>query len=192
MLVVYGTTLKIVAHKYRWVKFDLQLMTSYFIGSFGCGALGYGLYKLVAYVLSLIGSVDASPITNIKPWSYTGNMIVEDLNHWPYIAYSVIIIAILLATLFDRLPERQNKDEFSVLLVLLLIPASLVLPWFSEHYWWYLLATFIFMPLVVFFVYGYKEKNKIEALGITRIFTVIYFGLSHLNVLLYWLFSSPQ
>lgn len=43
LLVLYGVGLKIVAHKYRWLKFDIELMRSYSIGSFGCGAFGYGL-----------------------------------------------------------------------------------------------------------------------------------------------------
>lgn len=111
------------------------------------------------------------------------------LNHWPYVAYGTVVMVILLATLFDRMPERQNKDEFSVFFVLFLIPVSLVLPWFSDHYWWFLLATFVFMPVVVFFVYGYKEENKYEAIDIAKVFSFLYFGLSHLNVLFYWFFS---
>lgn len=188
LLVAYGIGLKIVAHKYQWLKFNIELMKSYSIGSVGCGTFAYGLYKLVAYLLSSIKSIDFSVLTSLDKWSTSADAVFTALNHWPYIAYGIVIVVILLATLFDRLPERQNKDEFSIFLVLFIIPASLVLPWFSNHYWWFLLITFIFLPLVVFFVYGYKEENKYEAINIAKLFSFVYFGLSHLNVLFYWLF----
>lgn len=139
--------------------------------------------------MSLIGAVDFSPLTKPDVWLNNINNTVAMLNHWPYVAYGTVVMVILLATLFDRMPERQNKDEFSVFFVLFLIPVSLVLPWFSDHYWWFLLATFVFMPVVVFFVYGYKEENKYEAIDIAKVFSFLYFGLSHLNVLFYWFFS---
>lgn len=188
LLVIYGIALKVVAHKYRWVKFDLELMKSYSFGSVGLALLGYGLYKLVAYLRSLFVSVEFSAMAKPEVWFNKTNTIITGLNHWPYLTYVALILVMLLATLFDRLPKRQEKDEFSVFFVLFLIPASLVLPWFSDHFWWFLLATFIFMPLVVFFVYGYKEENKQEAIDIARLFSYVYFALSHLNVFFYWLF----
>lgn len=189
LLVLYGIALKIVAHKYRWLKFNLQLMRSYSIGSLGCGVLGYGLYKLVAYLWSLISTIDLSPLTKPEVWFNKANDVGNTLGHWPYMVYGVIIIVIVLATLFDRMPARENKGEFSVFFVLFLIPASLILPWFSEHYWWLLLSTFFLLPLVVFFVYGYEEEDKNEAISITRVFFYAYFILSHFNILFYWLFS---
>ncbi|MBU2870478.1 hypothetical protein [Colwellia sp. E2M01] len=187
LLVLYGIGLKIIAHKYRWLKFDIQLMRSYSIGSVGCGVFAFGLYKLVAYLWSLISTVNFSLLTQQDVWLKKTNDVVDTLNHWPYIAYSIVITTILLATIFDRMPKRQNKDEYSVFFVLFLIPASLVLPWFSEHYWWFLLVTFTLVPLVVFFVYGYTEENKHEAIDITRLFSYVYFALSHFNVFFYWL-----
>jgi hypothetical protein len=104
LLVLYGIGLKVVAHKYRWLKFDIQLMRSYGIGSIGCGALGYGLYKLAAYLLSLIRAVDLSPLTKPEVWFNKTNEAVAALNQWPYVVYGIIIMVIVLATLFDRMP----------------------------------------------------------------------------------------
>lgn len=187
LLVLYGIGLKVVAHKYQWVNFDLQLMKSYSIGSVGLALLGYGLYKLVAYISFV--SVEFSSLATPDVWLNKINTIIAVLNHWAHLTYAALIIVILLATLFDRLPERQDKDEFSIFFVLFIIPMSLVLPWYSDHFWWFLLVTFIFMPLLVFFVYGYKEQGKKEAKDIARIFSYVYFGLSHINVLFYCLFS---
>jgi hypothetical protein len=189
LLVLYGTALKIVAHKYQWVKFDLQLMKDYSIGSFGLALLGYGLYKLVAYMRSLFESIEFSSLATSDVWLNKINTVIASLNHWSYLTYVALIIVILLATIFDRVPKRQGKEELSLFLVLFIFPASLMLPWYSDHYWWFLLTTLIFMPLVVFFVYGYKEDDKQEAKDIARLFTYVYFGLSHLNVFFYWLLS---
>lgn len=189
LLVLYGVALKIVAHKYRWVKFNLQLMKSHSIGSICLALLGYGLYQLVIYVGSIFKGINYASLANIDFWISKLNAIVSSLNHWPYLAYGALIIVIVLATLFDRMPERQDKDEFSVFVILFIIPASLILPWYSDHYWWFLLITFIFLPLLVFFVYGYKEENKQEAKDIAGLFSYVYFGLSHFNVLFYWLFG---
>ncbi|GAA6171781.1 hypothetical protein NBRC116592_14510 [Colwellia sp. KU-HH00111] len=189
LLVLYGVGLKVVAHKYRWVEFDLKLMKNHSIGSVFLALFGYGLYQLVAYLGDLFVSIDFAYYTNGDLLLFKINSAIAALNHWPYLTYGALIAVILSATLFDRLPARQNKDEVSLFVVLFLIPASLILPWYSDHYWWFLLGTFIGMPLVVFFVYGYKEENKHEAIDIARIFCYVYFALSHVNVLVYWLCS---
>lgn len=189
LLFFYGVGLKIVAHKYRWVKFDLQLMKNHCIGSVGWLVVGYASYKFYLHMFPLNATSDQQLLGQPNTSTFITDDLLSILSHWSYLSYGALIVVILLATLVDRMPERQDKEEFSLFVVLFIIPASLVLPWCSTHFWWFLLATFIFMPLVVFFVYGYKEDDKQEAKDITILFTFVYFGLSHVNVLFYWLFS---